>query len=240
MAIDYEVQQGDCLSSIAFASGFTWETLWNHPLNAALKAQRGDPNVIFPGDVVHIPDLTVQQEARGTDQTHNFKVNKVPAKLRIQLLEEEKDEDEAALPSGNGISDYEDPDFDPDENQDKPRANVPYALVIDGQITQGQSDGDGVVEMVLSPGASDGRLILYPGTPKEESYPLQLGGLDPISEMGGIKKRLSNLGFPCGDSDDETPELEDALCLFQEKSGLPITGKVDDDIRQKLKEAHGG
>ena len=57
MAGNYTVKQGDHLSSIANAFKFsTYQTIWDHPHNAALKAQRVNPNVLYPGDVLYIPD----------------------------------------------------------------------------------------------------------------------------------------------------------------------------------------
>lgn len=240
MAIDYEIQEGECIGSIAFANGFTWQTLWNHPNNAALKAKRNDPNLLNPGDVVHIPDLRVEEQSCAVDQRHSFRRKAVPAKLRIQLLQQKKKEDKTSASPSTDLSHYEDPDFQPHTQSDEPRANVPYVLEIDGTLIQGKSDGKGFIDVPLSPGASGGRMVLNPGTPAEETYPLQLGGMDPISELGGVKKRLRNLGFPAGDGVDETPELEAALCLFQEKFGLPITGKLEASTRAKLKSVHGG
>lgn len=240
MAIDYEVQEGDCINNIAFANGFTWETLWNHPKNAQLKGKRKDPNLLNPGDVVHVPDLTIEEKSCAADQRHSFRRKSVPAKLKMQLLKQkDKDEKASTAPTGD-LSQYEDPDFQPHSEKDVPRANVPYVLEIDGVLIHGSSDGNGFIEAPISPGASSGRLILNPGTPDEETYPLQLGGVDPIEELGGIKERLANLGFPAGDGDGETPEMEVALTLFQEKYGLPITGKLDEATRQKLKTVHGG
>ena len=52
----HNVTQGDCFLSIAEANGFFWETLWNHPENKTLKAERKDPAVLLPGDKVFVPD----------------------------------------------------------------------------------------------------------------------------------------------------------------------------------------
>ena len=190
MAFDYEVQQGDCIGSIAFANGFNWQTIWNHPGNAALRAKRTDPNVLLPGDTVHVPNLNLRVESCSTDKLHKFQLKNVPAKLRIQLLEEDNDKDKTAQ-SDTEDSHYEDPDFHSSTKKNKPRAGVPYLLVIDDQIVQqGKSNRKGVIATTLSPGAALGRLVLNPGTSMEEAYPLQLGSLDPVTEIEGIKKRL--------------------------------------------------
>jgi hypothetical protein len=87
MPEDYTVQAGDCMSSIAYERGFFWQTLWNDPANAALKARRKNPNVLMTGDIVHIPDLTIKQEPGATEKTHKFMLKGVPEKLRIKLLD---------------------------------------------------------------------------------------------------------------------------------------------------------
>jgi hypothetical protein len=239
MAIDYEAEEGDCIGNLAFNNGFNWTTLWNHPQNADLKAKRKDPNLLLAGDVVHIPDLQVKQVPGATEQRHKFKLINVPAKLQVQLLEEDKKNGQTAPQSTGSDAQHEDPDFQPQTRKHKPRAKVPYILDIDGVLTKGQSDGNGFVKRPLSPGAQTGRLILFPGTPKEEVYPLQLGGMDPLDEIAGMKKRLSNLGFACDTGGDLTPAFSAALTLFQERAGLPITGKPDDATRKGLKQMHG-
>ena len=245
MAGDYTVQEGDCIGSIAFANGFTWSTLWNDPSNAALKQKRKDPNLLLSGDVVHIPDLRIEQVPCATDQRHSFRLKGVPAKLKIQLLKEEMDQNPGqAAANPDGDTSYEDPDYRPKQAKNQPRTNVPYLLNIDGTLMSGQSDGSGYIVIPLSPGAREGRLLLNPGTPQEEVYPLQLGGMDPIDELAGVQKRLQNLGFASGSDPGGdggiTPELEAALSLFQQAQGLPITGKLDDSSRSKLKQVHGG
>lgn len=55
--ITYVVKQGDTLESIARAHGFLrWQTLYNHPANAAFRAARPDPGRLSPGDRIVIPD----------------------------------------------------------------------------------------------------------------------------------------------------------------------------------------
>src|SRR5258705_2376897 len=92
MPIDYLVETGDCISSIAFDHGFFWETIWNHPQNAELKSKRKDPNILQEGDVVHTPDLRLKRESRPTNQKHKFVRKGAPAKLRLRIMEEPKPE----------------------------------------------------------------------------------------------------------------------------------------------------
>ena len=48
----HTVQQGESVESIAHAAGHFWDTVWQHPDNAALRQLRRSPHVLLPGDVV--------------------------------------------------------------------------------------------------------------------------------------------------------------------------------------------
>jgi N-acetylmuramoyl-L-alanine amidase len=130
----YEVQQGESIPSIAVDNGLFWETVWNHPQNAALKAKRKTPNQLAPGDEVFVPDLRKKVESRGADASHKFKVKGVPAKIKMQLM-----------------------------MLGQPRANEPYVLQIDDQLIKGNLDGDGKLEEFMPPNAQSGKLILGGG-----------------------------------------------------------------------------
>ncbi|MEZ4446256.1 MAG: LysM peptidoglycan-binding domain-containing protein [Polyangiaceae bacterium] len=56
VTIRHVVKTGDYLVKIAFEHGTTVAAIWQHPDNAALRAQRGSPDILYPGDVLFIPD----------------------------------------------------------------------------------------------------------------------------------------------------------------------------------------
>jgi N-acetylmuramoyl-L-alanine amidase len=224
MAEDYTVESGDCMSSIAYENGFFWQTLWNHPSNAALKAQRKNPNVLMTGDIVHIPDLTVRNEPGATEMTHKFMLKGVPEKLRMQLL---------------------------DANH-KPRANLAYIIVIDGNSRRGKTNGNGELTESIPPNAKTGKLTFtptaaldktgkpVPGTPKKQVMVLQLGNLNPLSEVSGLKARLANLGLYKGPIDENLDDAtKQAIRAFQTKKSLPVTGVADDATKTLLQKIHG-
>ena len=207
---EYKVKQGDCISSIATRHGLFWEKVWNHPKNSRLKEQREDPNILYPGDVVFIPDKEERQESGATEQTHRFKLKGVPSKLCLVL----KDED------------------------DKPRANMNYTLEIDGQLFSGTTDGGGKLEHSIPPNAKKGRLIIEEGG--SEEYSLDLGSIDPVAEITGVQARLSNLGYYFGPIDGKmNPETIEAIKYFQTEHGLIVNGEADPATRDKLLKEHG-
>ena len=114
----------------------------------------------------------------------------------------------------------------------EPRANEPYRLVIDGVTSQGTSGGDGLVESSLPPDAREG--TLYVGeTGQEDVYQLKFGTLDPIDTDEGVKQRLLNLGYGAD------RDLEQALRDFQAAEDISVTGSIDQQTRDQLKQRAG-
>jgi hypothetical protein len=124
------------------------------------------------------------------------------------------------------------------KDKDKPRAGVPYVLEVEGQSFSGQTDAQGVLRQRIPPDARTGRLIV--GRDRREIYPLQLGQLDPVSEISGVQARLANLGFYAGAVDGQmNPATAQALKAFQAKHNLPVNGQLNEATGQQLKQAHG-
>lgn len=241
----HTVRQGECISSIAFERGFFWETVWKHPENSKLKQERKDPNVLKPGDEVFVPEKEEKQESCPCEKRHRFRKKGVPAILRLRLMEEpQRDEQQSRAgppqyPPPQDLQD-EDPQEQAEEVDDKPRANVPYVVTIDGENTEGQTDSEGMLEVSIPPNASSGELVIEPGTPQEATIPIRLGYLEPIDTVTGVKQRLANLTFDCGDTtDEENQDYADSIRAFQRQYGIQDSGEIDDQTREKLWEIHG-
>jgi len=200
-----EVSEGECLLSIAFETGFLWETLWNLPENAELREKRKDPGLLLPGDRILIPELRTETFERNTDARHRFVKRGTPAKLRLVV-----------------------------EYEDDPVANADYVLSLDGSVRKGKTDSQGLLEVPIPPNASEG--LLEVGGLRFE---LQLGALDPHSEDIGAQQRLANLGFYHGELDGVVgPKTRKAIGEFQARTGLPLTGELDDRTLDLLLERH--
>lgn len=135
MALNYTVQQGDCISSIAFENGFFPETIWNHPNNKELKEKRLDPNVLMPGDIVYVPDKRIKELSEPTNQVHKFRCKNTPEKFRLQLLLDEQ-----------------------------PRAGEEYELEIENLKFKGKTDSQGWIRQSIPPNAKMGKLLLSGGS----------------------------------------------------------------------------
>jgi hypothetical protein len=134
----------------------------------------------------------------------------------------------------------QDPESDRAPRRDEPRGQLAFTLYVNEETIQGTTDQDGYVDCGIPPNVTRARLVLAPGTPHETEIKLNLGHLDPIDEISGVKQRLRNLCFDCGDqSNEETPDFAAALRAFQGKHALEPTGVLDEQTRAEILNAHG-
>lgn len=236
-----EVQEGDCIHSIAEETGHFWETLWNDGGNSDLKSRRKNPDVLLPGDKVVIPPLDGTPESGATEKKHRFRRKGVPIQLIIRVLKQGADDRVVALdPDKNKPWEYNDaPKDDQKAPDDEPEANQRYKLEVEGALYEGTTDGDGVLKHTIPASAHSGRLTLRPGNTDERVIELEIGHMDPVTEPCGAAKRLNNLGYYCGVSDEMTPSIQDALQRFQRDKGIDPSGNLDGSTQSALQDAYG-
>ncbi len=230
------------MESIAHTAGHFWETVWEHPENAALRELRRSPHVLLPGDVVFVPPLAAKEVERATGKQHPFHRKGVPSRLKIRFMVD-----------------------------DQPRASRAYVLFIDGKrMKEGKTDGDGLLDEPVSPLARRAEVHFTPDelepaaepgdfdeqgadiiqeprpavTPPAERpliYSFDLRHLDPASEISGLQGRLRNLGYAVGPADGTLdPRSVEGLRAFQADQGLEVTGELDAATEDKLREVAGG
>ena len=184
-------QDGDCISSMAEQSGHFWETIWNAPENEALRGKRLDPNCLVQGDQVFIPDLRIKTLDAATGKNHRFKRRGVPSKLVLRIA------------TADGT----------------PRGDVRFSLTIDGVVTQGRTDADGVLRATIAGTAKQGTVVLYSDDDDEpdETFSIALGHLPPHDLLAGVQARLNNLGA----TDVRAPSARLPGRASQGRSGMP-------------------
>ncbi len=214
MPTTHQVQQGECLVSIAESYGFFWETLWNLPANKAIRDTRRDPTVLLPGDVVTIPEKTIKEYVRPTGARHTFRVKNVPAKFNLRLLDE----------------------------GGKARSGLAFVLLVDGVEITGTTDGDGWVRASIAPTARSGTLkVTEQESGEEESYEVELGHLDPVDTIAGAQARMKQMGAYYGVvTGTMSLPFVASLKAFQTSQGLTPTGELDASTQAALRETHAG
>jgi N-acetylmuramoyl-L-alanine amidase len=216
----YRVQQGDCLSSIAEQWGFVdYNAIYLDSENADFREKRPNPNILFPGDVLFIPERSTKELARPTDHLHSFVLKRDKVYLRVCLQ----------------------------DDLHQPYKDTKYHLRVGARHYDGRTDDNGLVEQRIVPDATDGEITIYnmEDDPADNGYTftLNLGHLDPVDEPSGVDARLINLGFGLPSEDEEEgewspEERSEVLRTFQNRFGLKVTGEADDATRQKLRQLH--
>jgi hypothetical protein len=197
--------------SIAEDCGFLWETIWSHANNSGLKDLRNDPNILFPGDIVFLPDKTPRIEPKPTGQRHKFVTKNPRSQVRLRLLDVKR----------------------------QPRPHLQYTATVDANVSNGQTDADGYLTLTVAANARQLTLQVTEDA-KTEEYTLPLGFIDPIDELTGNQQRLINLGYPCSSELGTLGDVtQTAIRAFQKENELEITGEFDDATRQALEQMHG-
>ncbi len=211
--MNHTICQGECLSSVAHRYGFRWQFLWDHAENAELKEKRKDPNVLYPGDILFIPEKRQQEVSRPTEKAHSFILKGTPTKLKLRLLK-------------NG----------------KARDGVDYILNVDGQTMKGRTDGSGRLGVGIPSDARYARLVIVPGAEEYQLLLGELDPLEEGSGVWSRLKSLGFTAGEPGDLESPQGSLpmEAALKRFQKSQKLSITGILDDKTRAALKRDYEG
>lgn len=161
----YLVRQGDYLARLAHQRGFDAEEVWGHPSNRALRARRPSPEILAPGDILHLPEgpppegQTVQLHA---ENRYRARVPRVTLDIRLR-----------------------------GPNGENPFAGERYLVEGLGAPHEGSADGEGRVTLEIPVHVHEVHLIWER---LGISMPVQVGHLDPLDEASGVRQRLDHLG----------------------------------------------
>ena len=214
MSVTHVVAQGEFLSLIAARFGFRdHRVIWDHPDNAALKKLRKNPNVLFPGDVIVIPDRAEGRAAAAVGRFNTFEAGSDDLLLNI---------------------DFEDPSA-------RPFASREGQVTVGGIAPSGTFGRKGPLPMSTDPKGrlplvlknvlagsvmpSEGSFVV----PETDELPggtfrFLVGSLDPVDTPSGQRARLNNLGYFAGFSDRDEDQLAWAVEEFQADEKLPDRG----------------
>jgi hypothetical protein len=115
---DYVVKQGECIYSIAAATGHLWRTIWEHPQNEALRKARQEPGILLPGDRVFVPPLAAKSVLLPSGRRHRIVIDGETVPLRLRMCDADG----------------------------QPIAKTAYRLAVDGQTIPVTTQDDGSCE----------------------------------------------------------------------------------------------
>lgn len=174
MPNQHVVAHGECVSRIAHRYGFRdYRTIYEDGSNAEFRKKRPNPNLIYPGDEIVIPDKKPRKVSKPTGTRHKFVLNTTGRYLRMRLH-------------------YDD---------GAPIANKPFKLTSSGQVVQGQTNGDGILEQEIPKDAETAQVEVESFT-----WNVRIANLNPMEKtsddgVSGYQSRLRNLGYNPGPID---------------------------------------
>lgn len=217
----YIIQQGDTLLKIAKQFGMSSsKALYMHSSNADFRKLRPDPNLIFPGDQITIPDDKTSVFSGLPDRRHVFVYSESGASEKEWLRLAMKDSD------GQSVS------------------GIRATLVTSGQSLESIESEEGVLEFDLTNIREwQGELQIFSAeesTEPSHRFQLQFAHLDPIDTISGIQARCNNLGFDCGTVDGHLGEnTRCGVRAFQVAQGLTDDGEPGPKTQASLQKAYG-
>lgn len=214
--MEHVVKQGEHLARIAEQYGFLPETIWNDPANAELKKKRLNPNVLFEGDVITIPELKRKDLSGDTTKLHKFRMTTPKVKLRIVV----------------------------DDWTFKPLKDSEYTLEIGGIIEKKTTSSEGLIERDIPASAELGSLwvadedlaIKVGHLDPEDEISGQKARLNNLGyDAGPVDEEI--------DPDDKTSRatmrFRSAVEEFQCDQKMKVTGHCDAATQAKLVKVHG-
>lgn len=221
MGLIHIVEAGEHLAGIAAQFGFSnFRTIWDHPENTELKKLRENPNVLFAGDRLFIPDRDLKEEARQTEKRHRFVASIEALELHVKV------HDQGFQPIHGDVVLATESDETLMEQQ--------------GDVFQAPIRPETKIAVLDFPLPEGGRL-----RPKIRVQP---GRLDPLETLPGQQQRLSNLGYFAGfvkteatDPKKVDPQFRWAVEEFQRDHMGPkqVDGVLGPLTLKKLKEVYG-
>jgi hypothetical protein len=239
----YVIRQGEFLRRIAYKFGFDPDVVWNDSANDDLRKLRPNPNVLFAGDVLYIPDDTPPVvHPLVTGSTNAFQApDPPPVTVVAKFVGDEPDA----------------------------YASKAYTVEELDQLTGLTTDGEGTVNFP-APVTLETATVVF--TETGERFPLQIGWMDPIDTMYGVFMRLMNLAYvdpnATFDEEDVANNLEtirvglrslkvaqdgasgdgadasasddaSAQAGDDDNDGIDDDGNLSADMSDRLKRAHG-
>ncbi len=211
----YVVRQGDYLTKLAHRRGFSAAEVWDHPKNHELKELRKDMDILYPGDLLFLPEEGPPPLPLAGHAANAFETRIASVALELVF-----------------------------HAQGKELANEPYEVLGLPSAEAGTSAADGTVKLTVPLGIREIRVsfverdVAYTVRVGDMDPIAELSGARMRLANLGHYRGLDPLGSE-EDSHELTPRDRRAIAAFQAARGLPASGELDAGTRAALGDAHG-
>lgn len=179
--------------------------------NPDLAAERAEPGVLAPGDLVKVPPKAPKTVQLDSDGSHRIRLPHSANPVTIRF-----DQESGQVWAGEVV--------------------VLTIEGVPGEQTR-TADVDGCVTFMIPARAERGEVRIGESP---TVLPVTFGDLDPLSTVRGVQARLRHLGYYRRAVDGHLgPYSHEALLAFQKDNGLPVTAVLDDQTRALLGELAG-
>lgn len=209
------VKQGEYLDQIAHRVGVRASDIWEHATNGELRGRRAHPNMLSPGDLLHIPEenepMPVPVVVGGTNRYSAY-VPRTAVSFIVQV-------------------------------EGEPVSDEPFVIEGLAELRQGRTDADGTVRLEVPIDIRQVRVVFprlaraFPVRIGELDPPDELSGVRQRLEHLGYGGWTLEDG-PRAPAPADRASLEAALRMFQRDHGIPPTGVVDDETQRALESDH--
>lgn len=210
-------KDGDCYLSLAANYHVNPLAIWRGSRNKDLFLKRENPNVLNPGDQVHIPEAVHDGGTVQTQTCHTYRIMELSAELRLRV----------------------------DLSEVTSAPAVKYDVTLEsGESYFGSARTGGPnrpTTFRIPPRAKGGRLKIFLDAEAPEdaiSLEIGVGHLCPVQETRGLQERLNNLGYDVGRIDGERgPKTRTCIDLFREE--FNVAGNDDESLYLAVETEHG-
>lgn len=208
--IPYIVKQGDYLAKLAHRMGFEADTVWKDPSNDDLRAVRPNPDMLCPGDILHVPKPEPKSLAISIGSANKYSAQVPMVKVEL-VIEQEK----------------------------KPLANADYFIEGLLEPVSGTTKDDGLVSFEAPITTREVAIVFPKQNVRHPVLIGDLDPIEERSGVIMRLAHLGHYGFypDLDESLDETAHAN-AIRSFQYENEIPVTGVLDAATRSALTGKH--
>lgn len=210
MTRPYIVRQGDYLAKVAMETGFGVDEIWSLPKNDALREHGRTPDLLLPGDVLHLPRGAPRAQEVTLQGTNPFRAQVARAKLRLVF-----------------------------KDGPRPRAHKKYRVRDLGVPKEGETDGDGTLTLDVPVNVGMVRVIFEDPFAMYRVWIGHIDPATEPSGIAARLRQLGYLPAEVVPGATDEGATIDALRRFQRDQGLDVTGDADEATLAALRKVFG-